>query len=54
MFNFIERGSCFGALLFLVYINDVLSATNNKLRLFRNNACLSYQHCDIDHVDKWS
>ena len=47
----IPQGSCLGPLLFLVYINDIFLATNIKLRLFADDACLSYQHCDSDHVN---
>ena len=46
----IPQGSCLGPFLFLVYINDIFLATNIKLRLFADDACLSYQHCDSDHV----
>ena len=46
----IPQGSCLGPLLFLVYINDIFLATNIKLRLFADDACLSYQHCDFDQV----
>ena len=47
----IPQGSCLGPLLFLVYINDIFLATNIKLRLFADDACLSYQHCDFDQVN---
>ena len=47
----IIQGSCLGPLLFLVYINDIFLATNIKLRLFVDDACLSYQHCDFDQVN---
>ena len=47
----IIQGSCLGPLLFLVYINDIFLATNIKLRLFADDACLSYQHCDFDQVN---
>ena len=46
----IPQGSCFGPLLFLVYINDIFSATI-RLRLFADNTCLSYQHFGINHVN---
>ena len=47
----IPQGSCLGPLLFLMYINDIFLARNIKLRLFADDACLSYQHCDSDHVN---
>ena len=47
----IPQGSCLGPLLFLVYINDIFSATEVKLRLFADDACLSYQHSDPDFVN---
>ena len=47
----IPQGSCLGPLLFLVYINDIFSATEVKLRLFADDACLSYQHSDPDIVN---
>ena len=47
----IPQGCCFGPLLFIVYIKYLFSARNNKLRLFADDACLSFQHCDIDHVN---
>ena len=42
----IPQGSCLGPLLFLVYINDIFSSTKINLRLFADDACLSYQHSD--------
>ena len=40
------KGSCLGLLLFLVYINDIYSSTEINMRLFADDACLSYQHSD--------
>ena len=42
----IPQGSCLGPLLFLVYINDIFSSTEINMRLFADDACLSYQHSD--------
>ena len=60
----IPQGSCLGPLLFLVYINDIFSSTEINMRLFADDACLSYQHSDPEYlnevinkelgkVDKW-
>ena len=57
----IPHGSCLGPLLFLVYINDIFSSTEIKMRLFSDDACLSYQHSDpacvinekLRKVDVW-
>ena len=46
----IPQSSCLGPLLLLVYINDIFSATEVKLRLFADDACLSYQHIDPDFM----
>ena len=40
----IRQGSCLGLLLFLVYINDNISSTEVNMKLFADDACLSYQH----------
>ena len=51
-------------MLFLVYINDIFSSTEINMRLFADDACLSYQHSDPEYlnevintelgkVDKW-
>ena len=42
----IPQGSCLGPSLFLVYINDIFASTEIKMRLFADDACLSYQHSD--------
>ena len=47
----IPQGSCLGLLLFLVYINDIFSATEINMRLFADDACLSFQHSDPDCVN---
>ena len=44
------QGSCLGPLLFLV-TNDIFLATSIKLKFFTEDAYLSYQHCDSDHVN---
>ena len=60
----IPQGSCLGPLLFLVYINDIFCSTEINMRLFADDACLSYQHSDPEYlnevinnklvkVDKW-
>ena len=43
----IPQCSCFGPLLFLEYINDIFSSTEINMRLFADDACLSYQHSDL-------
>ena len=47
----IPQGSCLGLLLCLVYINNIFYATEVILRLFADDACLSYQHSDPDFVN---
>ena len=42
----IPQGSCLSPLLFLVYINDVFSSTEINMRLFADDACLSYHYSD--------
>ena len=42
------QGFCLGPLLFLVYINDIFYSTEINMRLFADDACLSYQHSDPD------
>ena len=37
---------------FLVYINDMFSSTEINVRLFADNACLSYQHSDREYLNK--
>ena len=47
----ISQDSCLGPLLFLVYINDIFSATKVKLKLFADDACLNYQHSNTDFLN---
>ena len=42
----IPQGSCWGLLLFIVFINDILSCTKINMRFFADDACSSYQHSD--------
>ena len=42
----IPQGSCWGLLLFIVFINDILSCTKIKMRFFADDASSSYQHSD--------
>ena len=48
----IPQGSCLGPLLFLVYKNDIFSSTEINMRLFADDACLSYQHSDSEYLTK--
>ena len=60
----IPQGSCLGLLLFLLYIDAIFFSTEINMRLFADDACLSYQHSDPEYlievinkelgkVDKW-
>lgn len=40
----VPQGSCLGPLLFLVYVNDMHLCTNLKIRLFADDACLTFAH----------
>ena len=42
----IPQGFCWGLLLFIVFINDILSCTKINMRFFADDACSSYQHSD--------
>ena len=48
----IPQGSCLGPLLFLMYINDIFSSTEINMRLFADDACLSYQHSDPEYLNE--
>ena len=60
----VPQGSTLGPLMFLIYINDLHTATNMKVRLFADDACLSLSNKDphilqkqvnieLDKVHKW-
>ena len=42
----VPQGSIMGTLFFNVYINDIINASNFKVRLFADDACLSYSCSD--------
>ena len=42
----VPQGSFLGALLFLIYVNDMPQAVNSNLLLYADDSCLMFQHKD--------
>ena len=48
----ILQGFCLSPLLFLVYISYIFSSTKINIRLFADDACLSYKHSDPEYLNE--
>ena len=48
----IPQGFCLGPLFFLVCINDIFSSNDINMRLFADDACLSYQSSDPEYLNE--
>ena len=46
----VRQGSCLGPLFFLVYI-DIIALTEINMRLFADDASLSYGHSDPEYLN---
>ena len=47
----VPQGSILGPLLFNLYINDLASASNLTVRLYADDACLTYSHHNISSLE---
>ena len=48
----VPQGSILGALLFLLYVNDLKQAVDCDLFLYADNSCLVYQHKDVKEIER--
>lgn len=46
----VPQGSILGPLLFLIYVNDMVSAVNCKLLLYADDSALMVSHSDVDII----
>ena len=46
------QGSILGPLLFLIYVNDMPQAVKLNQFLYADDSCLTYQHRDVNEIEK--
>ena len=47
----VPQGSILGPLLFLIYVSDMSQAVKCDRFLYADDACLAYQHKDINKIE---
>ena len=48
----VPQGSILGPLMFFIYINDILQAVKSNLFSYVDDSCLTYQHRDVEEIEK--
>ena len=48
----VSQASILGALLFLIYLNNIPQAVKSNLFLYADDSCLMYQHRDVEEIEK--